>query len=931
VAVQTIYSTVTLEPEFQLNTYEVNDQRFPSVLGLSNGGFVVAYNNADNEVFEGVTDGVIRLDFYDSARNVIGTARIPYEPGIDAVGAPSLTQLANGRVVVIWSDDNAAAPGPGVRGAVFTASGTQIGDEFDVSQIGVGGYTHQSVTALESGGFVAIVQRGATRSLRLFDADATPTLIVGMGGDFPGQVKIAALDGGGFVAVWDETPGDVTNPSQGYYRIWNDDGSPRTPVRAIVDFYSERQLDVDALPGGGFAVAYVRLEETDTSSRLAGVGMQLFDGDGDRLSTRTVSAAGEFDFNPALTVLANGTIVVAWSRSATIADTEILARYFSPTGAALTVNGNNGAFVLSAGPSYRPALDAMLEGAFIAGWEDVESDGDGGSLQGTVRQLLRQAIGDAAGNLIAGDELKDDLRGEGGNDTLIGAEANDRLEGGSGNDSLFGGTGDDDIQGGSFSDTIFGGDGDDDIWGNTLASPSGSASADTIDGGDGDDRIVGASGSDLIEGGLNADTLFGGRGNDRLYAMQADDVDGSAVADSLNGEDGNDSLYGARGADTLSGGSGNDLLEGGLGADSLSGGTGLDTVSYAASNAQVLADLTNGNATGAHGAGDLFSSIENLVGSAFDDWLIGGTAANALSGGDGNDLLEGRAGVDTLNGGAGNDRLFAAAQDTPDGSSSGDLLQGDSGDDQLRGSAGGDTLDGGSGADTLVGGGGDDTLLGGEGADAFDGEGGLDLVSYAAAGSGIRLSLSGGGVLGDALDDTFVAVEAVLGSTFADTITGAAAGEALGGGGGDDRLNGAAGGDTLTGGSGNDQLSGGEGGDSLTGGLGADRLTGGRGADRFVLLSLTDSTVEGAGRDRIDDFRPGQGDRLDLSAIDAVSGGTDDAFTLVAAFSAVAGQLVVSALGGDTLVAGDVDGDGAADFSVLVTGAVTLTEAAFVL
>ncbi|MEA3035887.1 MAG: hypothetical protein QOH04_1652, partial [Sphingomonadales bacterium] len=62
------------------------------------------------------------------------------------------------------------------------------------------------------------------------------------------------------------------------------------------------------------------------------------------------------------------------------------------------------------------------------------------------------------------------------------------------------------------------------------------------------------------------------------------------------------------------------------------------------------------------------------------------------------------------------------------------------------------------------------------------------------------------------------------------------------------------------------------------------------------------------------------GDVIDLGRIDAVTGGGDDAFHLVGAFDGHAGQLVVLD-GGNNIwtVSGDVDGNGQADFQILVT------------
>ncbi len=84
--------------------------------------------------------------------------------------------------------------------------------------------------------------------------------------------------------------------------------------------------------------------------------------------------------------------------------------------------------------------------------------------------------------------------------------------------------------------------------------------------------------------------------------------------------------------------------------------------------------------------------------------------------------------------------------------------------------------------------------------------------------------------------------------------------------------------DTLLGSTLADRLFGGSGDDVLQGGGGTDRLRGGAGDDAFVYLDVADAPIVG-GRagEQITDFSPGQ-DVIDLSAIDAVLGGGDDAF-----------------------------------------------------
>ena len=123
----------------------------------------------------------------------------------------------------------------------------------------------------------------------------------------------------------------------------------------------------------------------------------------------------------------------------------------------------------------------------------------------------------------------------------------------------------------------------------------------------------------------------------------------------------------------------------------------------------------------------------------------------------------------------------------------------------------------------------------------------------------------------------------------------------------------------IAGGAANDTIVGGAGNDTLIGGLGADLLTGGLGNDSFRYRSAAESTVASA--DQILDFA--SGDRIDLTLVDANTNiANDQAFTYIGsgAFTQVAGQLrMVETSADHWTVAGDLDGDGNADFQILIT------------
>ncbi len=328
--------------------------------------------------------------------------------------------------------------------------------------------------------------------------------------------------------------------------------------------------------------------------------------------------------------------------------------------------------------------------------------------------------------------------------------------------------------------------------------------------------------------------------------------------------------------------------------------------------------------------------IENATGSNGHDFIQGNELGNVIYG----DAKTGGLGLsDTLWGAAGDDTIYGGAGD--------DGIQGDDGFDRLFGGIGNDTVTGGFGADILEGGTGADVLYGGATA--------RDTVSYAASSAGVRIAITFGaastGIGGDAAGDSLSGFYDAIGSAFADLIEDTEKGTVAFGqndnafygangrdllllGGGNDTGQGGAGDDRIIGEVGDDLLYGGSGNDDLRGGLGRDRLTGDGGADQFIFALAAESTVALAQRDSILDFNQAEHDQIDLSGLDARVGLTgNQAFHFIGAnpFSAGSGALRAVIRGDTTLIYGDTNGDKTADFAILLKGAITLTEADFVL
>ncbi|CUW39588.1 protein of unknown function (RTX toxins and related Ca2+-binding proteins 343-2320) [Magnetospirillum sp. XM-1] len=597
-------------------------------------------------------------------------------------------------------------------------------------------------------------------------------------------------------------------------------------------------------------------------------------------------------------------------------------------------------------------------------------DGHGGTAAGsasiTVIPVSVQITGGAgndtltgtAGNdLIDGGAGNDILNGVGGADTVLGGVGNDTIDAGAGDDLLSGGAGGDKLNGNTGTDTATyadsaagvtvnlslataqtsTGDASGDIL-SGIENVTGSALNDTLTGNASANVIDGLAGNDVLAGLAGADTLIGGAGADTAsYAASSGAVTvnlatgtgsgGDAEGDVLSGIEnvtggaGNDVLTGDAGANRLDGGSGDDLLVGGGGADSLVGGAGTDTASYASSSAGVTVNLALATAqvSGGDASGDVLNTIENVVGSAFDDTLTGNTGNNVLTGGAGADTLAGGTGSDTVDysaSGAGvTVNLALATAQVSGGDAGGDMLSGienltgSAQADVLTGDANANLLQGGAGADTLDGAAGNDVLRGGAGADTLIGGAGTDSVTYSdsSAGVAVSLSLSTAQSGGDAEGDVLSGIEYLTGSALADTLTGDANANLLDGG---------AGNDVIDGGAGNDQLVGGAGADTLMGGVGID-LANYSSATIAVTVDL--STGAGTGGDA-------QGDVL--SGIENLTGGTGgDVLTGDGAANVLDGgtgnDTLSGGAGADTLVGGAGNDvlDGGADNDTLTGGA----------
>jgi hypothetical protein len=276
--------------------------------------------------------------------------------------------------------------------------------------------------------------------------------------------------------------------------------------------------------------------------------------------------------------------------------------------------------------------------------------------------------------------------------------------------------------------------------------------------------------------------------------------------------------------------------------------SGTDTLDFSAysNNAEILltelqysdiAGLTD-NVVIARG-----TVIENAIGGAGGESIVGNDVANRLEGRGGNDTLHGGANNDTLNGGTGSDFIFGdAGQDTI---IFGNGLLGDF-----------DNINGGADRDLL------DMSSTSNGAIWIDF--GYNVISGPNTAAGVNLFTAAG-------EGRVVQMDSMIGTGFNDTMRGDAGSNFIDGGAGDDQLLSYSPYDTVTpysslgdvmlGGIGNDLLFSGTGNDYLDGGVGNDTIEVGGGTDTVVTGTGNDVVFfsPNCGTDTVTDFTGGAG------------------------------------------------------------------------
>jgi Ca2+-binding RTX toxin-like protein len=206
-------SGTPLATDFLINTSTSGAQGTASVTSLSGGGFVVTWRSA---TASGDSDGAIMGQIFNATGAKIGTEFRVNSQTFDSQLQPSVTGLPDGGFIVAWRTNDEVLGGDGsyaaIKAQVFDASGLRVGGEFIVNTQGSGYQTVPQLATQPDGTVIAIWVSeplggfAPTIEAQFLHANIAPTITSDGGGDLAvvsvveNQVAVtavAAVDVGG--------------------------------------------------------------------------------------------------------------------------------------------------------------------------------------------------------------------------------------------------------------------------------------------------------------------------------------------------------------------------------------------------------------------------------------------------------------------------------------------------------------------------------------------------------------------------------------------------------------------------------------------------------------------------------------------------------------------------------------------------------------
>ena len=434
--------------ERQVNTYKFDDQEFPTITTLADGGWVITWTSDDQD---GHLDG-IRQQRFDATGAALGPEVQVNTYVTNGQRYSAVTGLADGGWVVTWESAGQDGSGWGIYQQRFDANGNAAGAETRVNTYTTNSQSKAQVTALADGGWVVAwdsgdqdESNGTGLYQQRYDANGnavgaetrvnTTTLFSQW------NASLTTLADGGWVVTWDShAEASVSGVYQQRYDANGNKVASETRINTYTNDVQQRS-SVSALADGGWIVTW---ESEGQDGSLRGIYQQRYGVDGVAVgSENRVNTYTDGDqTHSSVAGLADGGWIVTWTSDGQDGNGSGIyqQRYDADgdkVGSEIRVN------VHTKNDQADAEVVALADGGWVVTWMSYDQDGDGWGIYQREFDQNGTAVnaGTAKADTLKGASGIDVIKGLGGNDKLYGKAGDDALTGGKGTDKLYGGGG----------------------------------------------------------------------------------------------------------------------------------------------------------------------------------------------------------------------------------------------------------------------------------------------------------------------------------------------------------------------------------------------------------------------------------------------------------------------------------------------------------
>ncbi|MFG6439490.1 PKD domain-containing protein, partial [Roseateles sp. LKC17W] len=394
---------VALRPQEQVNSYEVGQQTAPVVgrlMGSNDGGYVVVWQSEASQ--DGDGHGVF-AQRYASNGAAVGAEFQVNTTTLNNQAQAAVGGLASGGYVIAWRAQGQDGSGTyGVYAQRYLADGTAAGPEFRVNTTTTADQYEPAVLGLADGSFIVAFRSDYNNAAgshtydvlaQRYDASGNPLgaefALNTTGGATQFQPQLAALDGGGFVALWGDTSGDGNGYGVAAQRFDNA-GNKVGGLIAVNTTIASNQYgaDIAALPGGGFVATWWSSGGQVYAQRFAADGSKL--GGEVLVSTQDTSASNDY---ARIAVLGDGGFIVTWDSNASSAvggnGYDVWAQQFNASGA--KVDGPRLINTTTASTQYLPDVVGLNGNNAVIVWAGYDQESSTQNTYAVFQQLLGTA------------------------------------------------------------------------------------------------------------------------------------------------------------------------------------------------------------------------------------------------------------------------------------------------------------------------------------------------------------------------------------------------------------------------------------------------------------------------------------------------------------------------------------------------------------